>query len=74
VEDTHPARLYFSRDAAAMARALDKAFTGNQKAFANTPPPLVQDFVKQLGDAEKNDTALFKANLATHGADALTRF
>ena len=47
----------------------------HRNSFKNTPPPLVQDFVKQLGDVEKNDSSLLlKANLPTHAADALAAF
>jgi hypothetical protein len=48
--------------------------TTTQNAFKTTPPPLAQDFFKNLGDAEKNDPALLKANLSTHAAEALTAF
>jgi hypothetical protein len=48
--------------------------TTTQNSFKNTPPPLVQDFVNQLGVAEKNDPALLQANLPKHAADALAAF
>lgn len=48
--------------------------TTTQNAFNTTPPPLLQDFVKNLGDAEKNTPTLATANLSTHAAEALTAF
>ena len=47
-----------------------------QNSFKNTPPPLVQDFVAQLGKAEAagGTTDLMKANLPAHAATALAAF
>jgi hypothetical protein len=53
-----------------------EADTTTQNSFLNTPPPLVQDFVKQLASAESSGgtSALLKSNLAGHAATALTAF
>jgi hypothetical protein len=48
--------------------------TVTQNSFKNTPPPLVQDFLKQFSDADKNVPDLLKANLAPHAAAALVAF
>jgi hypothetical protein len=47
-----------------------------ENSFKNTPPPLLQDFMKQLATAEGSGgtTDLLKANLAGHAATALTAF
>jgi hypothetical protein len=53
-----------------------EADTTTENSFLNTPPPLVQDFMKQLSTAEGSGgtSALMTANLAGHAATALTAF
>jgi hypothetical protein len=45
-----------------------------QSAFPETPPPLVQDFVKNLSSEEDKLPGVLSGNLGSHGAAALTAF
>jgi len=46
----------------------------SQNVFKETPPPLVQDFLKQLKDQNNAPTTVETENLATRGAMALNAF
>ena len=48
--------------------------SATQNAFRETPPPLAQEFFKNLTEAEKSTPGLVSANLAPHAAAALTAF
>jgi hypothetical protein len=48
--------------------------TTAQSNFQNIPPPLVQDFVKQLGKVEGETPAVLQGNLGAKGAEAVAAF
>jgi hypothetical protein len=73
-------KLVFSSGGVVSIRTIasieSEADTTTENSFLNTPPPLVQDFMKQLATAESSGgtSALLKTNLAGHAATALTAF